>query len=106
MEKNTEYPAPTIPKIMINQFSMIIGIDNFPLNSLRYNKGGSTNAIIADPKDPAIFKKSVKLGINSEIPVTSHTITDLTPIFLSFIDLFVPFLKNECSSYISKAAKI
>lgn len=49
-----------------------------------YKRGGRTNAIIAEPRDPAIFKKSVKFGIKRETPVMNQTIRDLTPNFLSF----------------------
>jgi hypothetical protein len=51
-------------------------------------------AIAADPMDPAILRKSVKFGIRRAIPVMSHTIADRTPTFFSFLESFVPFLKN------------
>jgi len=37
-------------------------------------------AIIAAPREPAMFKKSVKLGISMETPVTRSMMIDLTRI--------------------------
>ena len=52
-------------------------------------------AIAADPIDPAIFKKSVKLGINKDIPVMSHTIMDLAITFLTLFLFLLPPAKNS-----------
>ena len=79
---------------------------NCPLNSIMYRKGGRMKAIAEDPIDPAIFKKSVKFGINKDIPVINQTIIDLAATFLSLFLFLVPFVKNSCVSYISNAAKI
>jgi hypothetical protein len=48
-----------------------------------YKKGGKMNAIAAEPIAPAMFKKSVKFGMRSDIPVINHTISDLTSTFLT-----------------------
>ena len=41
-------------------------------------------AMAAEPIEPAIFKKSVKLGIKSEMPVIIQTITERIPTFFNF----------------------
>ena len=65
-----------------------------PLNSDIYNNEGRINAIIADPSEPAIFKKSVKFGTNNDIPVIIQTIIDLAEIYLILLTLGFPSLKN------------
>ena len=85
MEKYAEYAAPKNPNAAINQFITITDIFSSPLNSIKYRNGGIINAIAADPMEPAIFKKSVKLGISSDTPVISHTIKDLAMTFLAFL---------------------
>jgi hypothetical protein len=42
-------------------------------------------AIAADPTAPAIFRKSVKLGMMRATPEMIHTIIDLTKTFFNFI---------------------
>ena len=64
------------------------------------------NAIAAEPMEPAIFKKSVKFGINKDIPVINQTIRDLANTFLILFLYLLPPEKNWCVSYISKAARI
>lgn len=52
-------------------------------------------AIAAEPMEPAIFKKSVKLGINKAMPVMSQIMTDLTATRLNFYFDGDPSLKNS-----------
>lgn len=40
-------------------------------------------AIAADPIEPAMFKKSVKLGISKDMPVINQTMRDLAITFLT-----------------------
>jgi hypothetical protein len=58
MEVYIEKIPPKSPNIMIAHWIIIKGIDNFPLNSFKYRSGGRTNAIIVDPRDPAMLRKS------------------------------------------------
>ena len=51
-------------------------------------------AIAADPIDPAMFKKSVKLGIKRDIPVMIMTMTDLTSTLFVFLFMGDPSLKK------------
>lgn len=48
-------------------------------------------AIIAAPREPAMFKKSVKLGISIEIPVTNSMMIALTK--MRFARALGPFFK-------------
>jgi len=66
--------------------------------------GGKTNAIIAAPSEPAMFKKSVKLGISIEIPVTKRMIITLTN--MRFALALGPLFKNLDCSRMSNAANI
>ena len=84
IEKYTEYIAPKNPKITINQLKAIIGIERRPLNSIINKNGGRIKAIAAEPIEPAMFKKSVKFGIKSDMPVIIQTIIDLTTTLLNF----------------------
>ena len=87
--------APANPNTTISQLKIIEIILSCPLNEIRYRIGGNTNAIAAEPIDPAMFRKSVKFGMRSEIPVISHTIKDLTKTFLTFLILVVPELNQS-----------
>ena len=90
----------------MNQLNATTKTLSCPLNSIMYRKGGRMKAIAADPMDPAIFKKSVKLGISKDIPVINQTIIDLAITFLTLFLFLLPPAKNSCVSYISKAARI
>jgi len=65
--------------------------------------GGNINPISAAPRDPAIFRKSVKLGISVATKVTSTIIIALAVIRLH---LAFPLLKISFYSIISNAASI
>lgn len=75
-----------------------------------YKIGGSIKAIIADPIDPAMFRKSVKSGTIIDTPVIIQMIIDLKIIVLIFLGILheknQSFLKKEFYSTISKAVKI
>jgi hypothetical protein len=75
-------------------------------NCKLYIRGGNRKTIIPAVRDPAIFKKSVKFGISSAIPVTRKIIKDLAITDLAFCEQQkVPWKNLDCS-IISKAHKI
>lgn len=95
-----------MPKTRINQLNQYFFFEIVFLNSALYNQGGRTNPIIPAPNDPAIFKKSVKLGMRRAIPVTRQIMTDRAATDLAFLVLLEPILNQEPCSRMSKAHRI
>jgi hypothetical protein len=96
--------APVTPKIAMNQLKMYLGFEMEPLNSMLYNQGGRRKPSIPPQRDPAILRKSMKLGITKATPVTTNIINVLTK--TDFILRYLPSLKNLACSKISNATKI